>query len=252
MSAFAAEWIKLRTLRSTRWPLGLTVVVAGGMAYLIGISFAHANPATLRYDAMFASFYSLSFAQLALVVFAVIAVSGEYGSGTIRPSLAAVPRRTAFYLAKMGAVALCLAGAAALSVAVSFAAAQAGLGARLRTSPSADGVAGTIAGAWLYLVLIALFAAGVAQALRSTALALGVLLPVFFLGSQGVGNIPGVRRVAQFLPDQAGVTILHFFGNPDSPDYDRAYGPWGGLGILALWAAAALAAGLLTLRRRDA
>jgi ABC-2 type transport system permease protein len=252
MSALAAEWIKLRTLRATRWPLGLTVPVAAGMAYLVGSSFARADPATMRFDATFASFYSLSFAQLALVVFAVVAVSGEHGSGSIRASLAAVPDRTRYYLAKLAVVALCAAAAAALSVAASFAACRAGLSPALRTPLRSPGAAETVAGAWLYLVLIALFAAGVAQVLRSTALSLGVLLPLFFLGSQGLGNIPSVWRVTQFLPDQAGVAILHYFGSPGGPDYHRAFGPWGGLGILALWSAASLTAGLLVLRTRDA
>ncbi|MGI5245757.1 ABC transporter permease [Dactylosporangium sp. CA-139066] len=248
MSAFAAEWIKLRTLRATRWPLALTALAAAAMAYLVGLSFAHADPATMRFDATFANYYSLSFAQLALVVFAVTAVAGEYGSGTIRASLAAVPRRSTFYLAKLAALTLCAATVALLSVAASFTAAQAGLAPRLRTPLALE----TAAGAWLYLVLIALFAAGVAQALRSTALSLGILLPLFFLGSQGLGNIPGVWHATQFLPDQAGVTILHFFGDPASPDYNRAFGPRGGLAILAAWSAAALVTGWLTLRHRDA
>lgn len=251
MNALAAEWIKVRTLRSTRWTLGLTVPVAAGLAFLVGWSFRRADPATMRFDPVFASFYGLSLAQLALVAFAVLAVGGEYGSGTIRPSLTAVPRRGVFFLGKVGVVGACAAGASALSVAASFAAAQAGLG-PLRTSPGAAGMPGAIAGALLYLVLIALFATGTALVLRSSALSLGVLLPLLLLGSQGLGNVPGLRVVLQFLPDQAGLAILHLFGAPGSPGYNRAFGPWAGLGILALWAAAALAAGYLTLRRRDA
>jgi len=57
--------------------------------------------------------------------------------------------------------------------------------------------------------------------------------------------------VAQFLPDQAGLTILHFAGPPEDPVFPRAYGPWTGVGILALWTVASLVAGYLALRRRD-
>jgi ABC-type transport system involved in multi-copper enzyme maturation permease subunit len=247
----SAEWIKLRTLRSTVVLLALTVGLAGGLGYLVGWSFGRMDPAAGHFDAVFASFYGLSLAQLALVAFAVLAVGAEYSSGTIRPSLSAVPRRLRFYAAKVATVGLCAAAVALLSVAVSFAAAQAGLGAR-HTSPTAPGMPAAIAGAVLYLVLIALFATGVAQVARGSALALGVLLPLLLLGSQGLGNIPRVRTVTQFLPDQAGLALLHFFGSPDDPAYDRPFGPWTGLGITALWTAAALVAGYLTLRRRDA
>jgi hypothetical protein len=100
VSALAGEWVKVRTLRSTLWTLPLTVAVAGGVGYLVGASFRAADPARSRFDPMFATFYGLSLAQLALVAFAALAVGGEYGSGTIRPSLAAVPRRGVFYLAR--------------------------------------------------------------------------------------------------------------------------------------------------------
>ncbi|GAA2350615.1 ABC transporter permease subunit [Dactylosporangium salmoneum] len=251
MSAFAAEWIKIRTLRSSAWTLGLTVAAAGGLAYFVGSTFRHIDPEVGRFDAVVATFYGLSLAQLALVVFAVLAVGGEYGSGTIRPSLGAVPRRGAFFAGKVAAVAACAAVTSAASVAVAFAAGQAGLGPR-HTSLTAPGIPQAVAGAFLYLVLIALFATGLAQVLRSSAVALGVLLPLFFLGSQGLANIPEAKRYLQYLPDQAGVAILHFWGAPGSPEYNRDFGPWTGIGILALWAAAALAAGYLTLRRRDA
>ncbi|WP_426508273.1 ABC transporter permease [Dactylosporangium sp. McL0621] len=248
-AALAAEWVKVRTLRSTAWTLALTVVAGGGLAYLTGWSLRRAEPE--HFDALFASFYGLSLAQLALVVFAVLTVGGEYGSGTIRPTLAAVPRRGRYYLAKLAVLALCAAAVSALTVAAAWFAGQSGLASR-HTTLTADGVPRTVAGAFVYLVLIALFAAGVAQTLRGSTAALAVLLPLFFLGSQGLGNIPGLRRVTQFLPDQAGVAILHYFGAPDGPRYDRAFGPWGGIGIMALWTALALAAGYVSLRRRDA
>jgi ABC-type transport system involved in multi-copper enzyme maturation permease subunit len=244
-----AEWVKVRTLRSTFWTLPLTVALAAGLAALVGHGLRDVEPD--HFDAVFASFYGLSLAQLPLVAFAVLAVAGEYAAGTIRPSLAAVPRRGAFYLAKLAVVGLCAAVVAALAVATAFVAGQSALGPR-GLGPAAAGVPAIVLGAVLYLVLITLFAAGVAQMLRGTSRSLAILMPVFFLGSQGLGNVPGLRRVTQFLPDQAGLAVLHFFGVPGTPRYDRAFGPWGGLGIMALWTAAALAGGYLVLRRRDA
>ncbi|MFI5913608.1 hypothetical protein [Dactylosporangium sp. NPDC051541] len=245
MSAFGAELVKVRTLRSTYWTLGATVAVGGGLAYLVGRSFR--DNEGYNFDAVFATFYGLTMAQLALVVFAVFAVGGEYSAGTIRPTLAAVPNRGRYYLAKVGVVGLYAAGAAALTVGAAYVAGGSGLGAR-RLGPQWE----PILGAFLYLVLIALLAAGIAQLLRSSTAALAVQLPLFFLESQGLGNIPGLRKVAQFLPNDAGLAVLHFFGAPGTPRYDRAFPPWGGVAILALWAAAALIGGYITLHRRDA
>ncbi|WP_432980718.1 ABC transporter permease [Dactylosporangium sp. CA-233914] len=251
MSALSAELLKIRTVRSMPWTLALTALIAAGLGLLVGNGFRDAEPDPEHFDATFAAFYGLSLAQLALVVFAVLAVTGEYGSGTIRPSLAAVPRRGAFYLAKLAAIALWATGTAAVTALAAFGAAQAGLGPR-HTALTAAGVPATVVGAFLYLVLIALYAAGLAQVFRSSTVTLAVLMPLLFLGSQGLGNVPGLKRVTQFLPDQAGAAMLHFFGAPGTARYDRGFGPWTGLGIMALWTAAALVAGYLTLRRRDA
>jgi hypothetical protein len=79
-----------------------------------------------------------------------------------------------------------------------------------------------------------------------------VLLPLLFLGSQGLGNVPRVKAVAQYLPDQAGMVVMHITGPAGDARFGRPYGAWPGLGIMALWTAAALLAGYVALRRRDA
>lgn len=254
MDIVLAEWTKLRTLRSTMVSLLLTGVLGVGLSYLIGLSFhGSLSDGTLRftggYDPLFAAFYGLTIAQLAVVVFGVLAVGSEHSSGTIRTSLVAVPRRGAFYGGKLVAVALPATVVGSVTVLASFVAARAALG---PYRPALDGEAArTAVGAVLYLVLICLFAMGVTAMLRSAVLALAILLPLFFLGSQGLGNVPRVRAVTQYLPDQAGALILHVVGPPDAPAVPRSYGPWTGMAIMALWTAVALAGGYLTLRRRD-
>jgi hypothetical protein len=172
-------------------------------------------------------------------------VSSEYTGGTIRTSLTAMPSRTRFYFAKIAAIGISALAVSAVTVALTFGVAQAVLGDK---GVSWDWQS-TI-GATLYLTLMCLLAAGITAVLRSAAITLAVLMPLLFLGSQGLGNLPGIKEVAQYLPDQAGWVIMHLTG-PD-PAFARDYGPWTGLGITALWAAAALAGGLMLLRRRDA
>lgn len=250
-----SEWTKIRTLRSTFWTLLPTVVLSVGLGFLFALSFRNAMTSgsmgrrAQNFDPLFASFYSLTMGQLALVVFGVMFMTGEYSSGTIRASLTATPRRGMFYLGKLITGTVVIAGVSVVTVLITFVVAQATLG-PYGTSLGADGVPTAFIGACLYLTFIGLFAAGVATMLRSSIAALAILLPVFFLGSQGLGNIPKVKTFTQYLPDQAGWVIMHLTG-PD-PQFSRDYGPWTGMGILALWTIAALVGGYLVLRRRDA
>jgi ABC-type transport system involved in multi-copper enzyme maturation permease subunit len=178
-------------------------------------------------------------------------MTSEFSTGTIRSSLTAVPQRGRFYAAKTLTGALVAAVAAAVSVLAAFLSAQAGLG-PYGTSLRADGAAQAAIGGVIYLVLIFLFATGLAALFRNAIPTLGILLPLQFLSSQGLGNLPKVKTVAQFLPGDAGMSILRIVGQDFDPRFARPYGPWGGLGIVALWAAAALIAGYFALRRREA
>jgi ABC-type transport system involved in multi-copper enzyme maturation permease subunit len=234
----------------------LTFVVSVGLGCLVGLTFRNTFAGLPReqrdnFDPLFATFYSLTLGQLALVVFGILVVSTEYTSGTIRASLLAMPRRGLFYGCKVLAGALPVIGVSLITVLVTFFTAQAALGPH-RTSLGAGGVPRAVVGSCLYLILICLFAMGVTAMLRSSTRSLAILLPLLFLGSQGLGNIPKVKTVTQYLPDQAGMVIMHIAGPPGDPRFGRDYGPWTGLGILGLWTAAALLGGYLVLRRRDA
>ncbi|WP_166346809.1 ABC transporter permease [Phytoactinopolyspora limicola] len=245
-----AEWVKMWSLRSSAWTLGATVAAAVGLALLLAASSRDHTSVDGRFDPLFYSFYGLTLAQLALVVFTIMVVAGEYSTGTIRPSLAALPRRGHFYAAKIAATVPILVATSLVAALGGFAAAQAALGSR-GVSITTPGSGRAIVGATLYLVLISMFAFGVAMMLRSTVRALAILLPMLFLGSQGLGNMPGLRPVTQFLPDQAGLLIMHIVGSPDDPAFARAYGPWAGMAILTAWTCIAVVGGWLVLRRTD-
>lgn len=251
-----SDWTKIRTIRSTTLSLLLTPVVCVGISYLFALMFGQSLSSMsprqqADFDPLFVTFYSFTLGQLAIVVYGVQVVSSEYSSGTIRASLAAVPQRGLFYVCKLCAGALPAVGVSAVTALAAFHAAQAGLG-QYAVSLDSEEVRKAVVGAFLYLPLMCLFAMGVAMILRNSALTLGTLLPLLFLGSMGLGNIPKVKTVAQYLPDQAGSVIMHFVGPEAGPRYDRDYGHWTGLGILAIWTAAAVIGGYVTLRRRDA
>jgi ABC-type transport system involved in multi-copper enzyme maturation permease subunit len=184
------------------------------------------------------------------VAVGILLVGSEYSSGTIRASLVAVPRRGRLYASKIAAGAAAALGVSCATAVATFFAAQAGLGpfgVHLSSPGALQGLVGSI----LYLTLMCLLATGLAMLLGSSALSLGILLPFLLLESQGLGNIPQLKGVMEYLPANAGMVIMHIYGQ-DQPGFRYPYGPWAGIGILALWTAAALLAGWLSFRSRDA
>ncbi len=106
------------------------------------------------------------------------------------------------------------------------------------------------AGSVLYLALIALLSLGAATAIRDSAAAIGVVLGLLYLFpvvAELVTDPHWRRHLKQIGPMTAGLAIQATINLPSLP-----IGPWAGLGVLAAWAAAALLAGGLLLRLRDA
>ncbi|PWW21229.1 hypothetical protein JD79_00357 [Geodermatophilus normandii] len=114
----------------------------------------------------------------------------------------------------------------------------------LRRGKSPD-EATTLRSTWLTLLAVVCMAVG--MLLRDRAGALGLLVPFFSLLSPLLELVPVLQRAAVFLPDRAGAVAVRRHGRPAD-----VFGPVAGLGILALWAAVAVALAWWALRRRDA
>jgi len=262
-AALRAEWTKLRTVAGPWWLAGATVVVTVALgATVVGAqhcAVALCSPdGTHLFDTTKLALTGIQLAQAVVAVFAVLAVGGEYGTGMIRVTLAAVPRRERVLAAKailVGAVTLVV---GVLGVAGSVLAAWLILPGRGFTP--GHGYAGlslgdgttlrAAAGSVLYLTLIALIAVGLAVALRDSAVSIGVVLALVYLFPVLVGvvsNPTWQRHIRQISPSDAGLAIQATVGVRDLP-----IGPWAGLGVLVLWAAGALILGAGVLRFRDA
>jgi ABC-2 type transport system permease protein len=167
----------------------------------------------------------------------------------IRTTLAAVPHRIAMLTAKAAVTGGLTLAAAAVAVLGSVLAGELilpGHGLTLPAGPMMRAATGTV----LYLTLIALVSLGVATAIRDAAVAIGTvlgLLYVFPILGQVIASPAWHRHLQQFGPMTAGLEIQASTGLNRLP-----IGPWAGLGVLAAWAAAALLAGALLLRLRDA
>jgi ABC-type transport system involved in multi-copper enzyme maturation permease subunit len=245
----SAEWTKLRTIRSPRAMLiaGYIAVVGGGalLTFFINRNFS-SLPADSPFEPVRSSFGGLVLGQLAMVVLGVTMIGGEYASGMIRATLAAVPERGLLLAAKAVVLAAVTLAAGLVTAFSAFFVGQAMLG-KHGVGIGDPNVLRAVLGGAVYLTLIALFSLGVTTMLRRQTLALGILMPFFFLVSGILQAIPGVTKATQFLPDQAGQKFLQI--HHQSKD---AFGPWTGALITAAWVALALLGGWASLRRRDA
>ena len=256
-NALHAEWTKLRTLASTFWLLlaaaALTVIVSAAAAAAVRCPSGHCaeDPARI-------SLTGIYLGQVVVAVIAVMAVSGEYGTGMIHVTLAAIPRRVTVLAAKAAVLTALILVAGTISVLVSLLAGRLilpghGIGPAhgypalsLGDGPVLRAAFGSV----LYLALIALLSLGAAAAVREAAAAIGIVLGLLYLFpiiGAAVGNAGLARHIQQIGPMTAGLAIQATTGLDSLP-----ISPWAGLGVLAAWAAGALLLGGLLLRLRDA
>jgi ABC-2 type transport system permease protein len=250
--ALHAEWTKQRTLPGTLWLLAVAALLT------IAVSVAAVAATTCRpgtecpVDTAKLSLTGVQFGQAVVAILAVLAVGGEYSTGMIRTTLSAIPRRSTVLAAKAATVAVPVLVAAAVAVLGSLLATRLLLPGRgLPAMSLSDGaMLRAAAGSVLYLALIALLSVGLAAAVRDTGAAIGLVLGLLYLFpilAEAAANPHWQRRLEQIGPMNAGLKIQATTNLHSLP-----ISPWGGLGVLAAWAAAALLAGGLLLRLRDA
>jgi ABC-2 type transport system permease protein len=256
--ALHAEWTKLRTVSGAAWLLlgvaALTIAV--GVA-VIGATRCPAGM-SCPVDPTKLSLTGVQFGQAVVAILAVLMVSNEYSTGMIRVTLAAMPNRLAVLSAKAILLAglVLVAGAAGVFGSVlaghlilpghGFTAARGFGPVWLSYGPTLRAACGSV----LYLVLIALMSLGVTAIVRDSAVSIGValaLLYVFPIVLAFVQNAPWQHRLERWAPTIAGLNIQDTTGLRS-----LAITPWAGLAVLAIWAGAAMLAGGLVFRFRDA
>ena len=195
--------------------------------------------------------------QTVIAVLAVLTISEEYGTGMIRATLSAMPRRLVLLAAKatnlaglafvagLLAVGGCLLAGRLMLPSDGFDPAHGYSLVSIMQGPTLRASIGSV----LYLVLIAQLSVGIATAIRDTAVSIGAVLGLLYLPpivAQAVTD-PLRRHIEQLAPMTAGLAVqatTHLRSLPIAP--------WAGLGVLASWAAASLVLGGLLLRLRDA
>jgi ABC-2 type transport system permease protein len=253
--ALRAEWTKLRTLPTTGWLLIGVVILT--VAVSVAVAAATHQSSGGGQDPTKLALTGIDLGQAVVAVLAVLTISEEYGTGMIRTSLTAIPRRLALLVAKAANVASLTLVAGIFAVAGCLLAGRLMLPAAgldpthgyalvsISHSPTLRAAAGSV----LYLVLIALLSLGVATAIRDTAVSTGAVLALLYLPpilAQAITD-PLRRHLQQIAPMSAGLAIQATSNLPALP-----IAPWAGLGVLAAWAVASLLIGGLLLRLRDA
>lgn len=248
----ASEWIKFRTLRSSWITMGVAVAALALLGLLIGVvtnaNWSHLDPdRAARFNAVDTSLAGVNFAQLAIAVLGVLIISGEYGTGMIRSSLGAVPRRLPVLWAKVivfGAATLVLMEIAAFAA---FWLGQAGLGVH-GTNLSAPGALRAVVGTGLYLTVVAVLSVALGFIVRSTAGGISAVVGLLLV-------LPGIMNVlpqswqdhiSPYLPSNSGAAITTVQPDPGT------LAPWTGFTVFCLYAIVAVIVSAVLLDRRNA
>jgi ABC-2 type transport system permease protein len=194
--------------------------------------------------------WGMMIAQVTAIVLGTMAVTGEYGTGMIRATLAATPRRGAVLAAKAIVLSATLYVVGTVTAFAgwfggNFFLDRQGIGLALGD----DGVLRALLGSGLYLAGLGLFAAALGVLVRHTAAVLSTVLGLVFVVGNMAWLLPGTvgEWIAKLMPGNAGsgVAMAASF-NP------KLLSPWTGFAVFAGEVAVLLTVALVVFRRRDA
>jgi ABC-type transport system involved in multi-copper enzyme maturation permease subunit len=249
-----SELTKLRSVRSTRWSLGVAVLLTIGLPSLFAVvTSSHWGSMGPQERAdrhpLEIALAGVDLSQLAIGVLGVLVITGEYSTGMIRASMTAVPRRLPVLWAKVGVYAAVSFALMLTSVLAAYLASQAILSRHhlLQTSLSAPGVLRAVVGGALYLTVVGAFTLGLGAILRNTAGATAAFAGIMFVIPPLLFVLPSSWNdaISPYLPSSAGRAVFSLTHGSDS------LAPWPGFAIFCGYAAATLAVAAVLLRRRD-
>lgn len=242
-----AEQIKLTTLRSSWWSIGLTMAASIGTAILIAAvvpSDDHSDDTVGNIGVLF-----LVAAQLALILLmsmAVIVSTSEYRFGQIRMTLAATPARWVVMLSKAVVVMTVSFVVGSITAWVSVLFGKSLLPAGWRFDLSDPGAMRIVWGLPLFFAVASLLAMSLGAILRNSPAAITILAVVPLGVEKTLLVIEKTRHFAQYLPFNAGARITQ------PVDEDFILSPWGGFGIFCVYTAAFFLVAVILAETRDA
>ncbi len=249
-TALRMEWLKLRTVRSTYGLLVALALGTIGVGVLTLAIYRTHQPVPAAAQMVNDGLAGTALGQLFAGFLGIIVMTGEYSSGMIRATLAAVPDRKLLFTAKALVLGIIALVAAEIVCFVTFFASQAVLsGSPVPRASLADpGVARTVVVSGIYLALVGLIGLGLGALVRHAGAAVGLLFGILFVPIILAGLVgPAGFTVGRFLP----MFILINSVSVVAPS-TGCLSAWAGIGVMTVYAAIALIAGGWLLRRRDA
>ena len=250
-----SEWTKLRSLRSTRWALLVTLLLTIGIGILACTVFEARWPNLSSGDKFRFLLHRLridlagvGFAQLSVGVLGVLVITGEYSTGMIRSTFTAVPKRLPVLWAKVAVFAAVTFAVTLPAVLVVFFAGQSILSGRhLQIAFSDPGVARAVIGAALFLTVMGVFGLGIGAIIRHTAGGIVTLVGIMFVLPPILGLLPTSwsDAINPYLPSTAGGALWTI--TPEG----HTLSPWAGFALFCGYAAASVAIAAVLMLRRD-
>jgi ABC-2 type transport system permease protein len=252
--ALRSEFTKIRSTRSTYWTLLALIVVCIGIGALASAgTAAHPNGISrASFDATQQSLAGLYVGQLVIAALGALTITSEYSTGMIRTSLAVQPRRGVVFAAKAVVFAAVTLVTGLIASFGSFFIGQALLsGHHLSATLGEPNVLRAVIGGALFLTACGMLAYGLGALLRHTAGAISAAIGLLFVLTVLVQFLPQSWQngVDKWMPALAGSQI---WATKVVPGGTHQFPAWGGFAVLAGWAVAALIAGLVVFRTRDA
>jgi ABC-2 type transport system permease protein len=246
--AVRAEVTKLRSVRSTTWTLLVLVIGTLLVTVLATRGIHRRGPGAHSFDPTNQSLTGLALGSLVIGVLGVLAITGEYGSGTIRASLAATPRRPLLLAAKtlvIGTVSL------VVGEVLAFACFFIGRAILSGNAPVASlgqpGVLRALLLSGAYLALLGVFGLGLGVIIRNSAGAIAAYAGSIFLVQALLQPLNAYGNPARFAPE----AILANSVAAVVPQSNQLSAS-GGFLLMVVYCAVVLGLGTVLLVRRDA
>jgi ABC-2 type transport system permease protein len=249
-----SEWLKFWTLRSSYITLGAAVLGMIGFGVLFSAVTASRWPELrevrkLAFDPTGTSLRGFELAQLILGVLGVLLVTGEYGTGMIRASMSAAPKRLPVVWAKAAVFTAVAFVVGEVSAFVAFLAGQALLSSQhIQTSLGAPEVLRTVFGTGLYLTGVGLLGVALGWIIRSTAGGIATLFGLLLVLPALGEALPDswAQHINPYLPSNAGQSLTAVHPDPGM------LAPWTGFGVFCVYVVVAFAFAVVLVKRRDA